>query len=209
MKTVGEILKQARTDQGISLATVAAKTKIQIKYIRAVEENEFDKLPAAAFVRGFIRGYSRVVGKDPESLLAIFRRDYDQNEQGQIIPRGLGGMEKKRWQWTPTLTGITAGVMAVTIFAGYVLFQVRILSRPPVLVIRAPVEGAQVEHNMAVTGKSDLDAAVTVNSKPVVINDQGEFSEVILLSSGEHTITVKATARNGKSKTIQRTVMVE
>ena len=89
MKTVGEILKQARTDQGISLATVAGQTKIQLKYIRALEENNFDKLPPAAFVKGFVRSYARVVSKDPEGLLAIFRRDYDQNERGEIVPRGL------------------------------------------------------------------------------------------------------------------------
>lgn len=209
MKTVGEILKQARTDQGISLATVAGQTKIQLKYIRALEENNFDKLPPAAFVKGFVRSYARVVSKDPEGLLAIFRRDYDQNERGEIVPRGLAAGVQKRWQWTPTLTAITAVVVVMTMFAGYVIFQLRILSRPPILEVTVPAENAKVNRNVEVLGKSDTDAVVTVNSKPIVVNDKGEFTETILLSSGEHTITVKATARNGKTRTVQRTVMVE
>lgn len=209
MKTVGEILKQARTDQSISVATLAAQTKIQIKYIRALEENSFDKLPAAAFVKGFVRNYARVVGKDPEGLLAIFRRDYDQNERGEIVPRGLVVARQKRWQWTPTVTVMMAIVMVITVFGGYLAFQLRILSRPPTLVVAGPAENAKVGRNVVVTGKSDGDATVTVNSKPVVVNEQGEWSETVLLSAGEHTITIRATARNGKTRVMQRTVMVE
>ncbi|OGY17055.1 MAG: hypothetical protein A2784_04730 [Candidatus Chisholmbacteria bacterium RIFCSPHIGHO2_01_FULL_48_12] len=209
MKTVGEILKQVRTDQGISVATVAAQTKIQIKYLRALEENKFDKLPAAAFVKGFVRAYARVIGKDPEGLLAIFRRDYDQNERGEIVPRGLVMGMPKKWRWTPTVTMVGVAVMVMTIFGAYLVFQLRTLSRPPILEVTAPTENAKVSRNVAVTGKSDRDATVTVNSKPLVVSDRGEWSETVLLSAGEHTLTIKATARNGKTRVVQRTVVVE
>jgi len=209
VKTVGEILKQARTDQSISLATIAGQTKIQVKYIRALEENRFDKLPPAAFVKGFVRAYARVVNKDPESLLAIFRRDYDQDDRGQIVPRGLAAVERQRWLWNPTMTWVTAVAIIVTVFVAYLLFQFRLLSKPPELTVTEPIEASKVSRNVAVAGKSDVDATVAVNSKEVVLNDKGEFRETLLLSSGEHTITVKATARNGKTKTMQRTVTVQ
>lgn len=209
MKTVGEILKQARTDQAISVATIAAQTKIQIKYIRALEENKFDKLPAAAFVKGFLRSYARVIGKDPEGLLAIFRRDYDQNERGEIVPRGLVTGMPKRWRWTPTVTMMGGVAMVMTIFGAYLVFQLRILSRPPILKVTVPTENARVGRNVEITGKSDRDATVTVNSKPVVVSDRGEWSETVLLSAGEHTLTIRATARNGKTRVVQRTVIVE
>jgi cytoskeleton protein RodZ len=209
VKTVGEILKQARTDQGISVATVAAQTKIQIKYLRALEENKFDQLPAAAFVKGFVRAYARVIGKDPEGLLAIFRRDYDQNERGEIVPRGpMLGMPRG-WRWTPTVTMLGVGAMVMTVFGTYLVVQLRLLARPPILEVTAPTENARVSRNVAVTGKSDRDATVPVTSKPVVGSEGLEWSETVLLSAGEHTLTIRATARNGKTRVIQRTVMVE
>ena len=209
MKTVGEMLKQARAERGISLAAVAAQTKIQVKYLLAVEENEFDKLPAAAFVKGFVRNYARVVGKNPETLLAIFRRDYDQDKRGQIIPRMSVVESQRRWRWTPTLTVVAAVVLVTTVFLVYLVFQLRRLTRPPALEIAIPQE-SQVftSTTVEVVGKSDTDAAVTVNDKPVIVSEQGEFKETVLLPSGTHTITVRAAARNGKVKTMQRTITV-
>ncbi|MBI4034802.1 MAG: helix-turn-helix domain-containing protein [Candidatus Chisholmbacteria bacterium] len=207
MKTVGEILKQARTLQGISIATVAAKTKIQVKYLRALEADDLKSLPAAPFVKGFIRNYAYVVGKNPDSLLAIFRRDYDQNKTGQVVLRSA--VISRKWQWTPKLTMISVTALVVTVFLGYLLFQLRLLARPPQLTVTTPQEEEVVRSNVEVMGKADADASVVVNNKPVIVNSTGEFVETVLLPSGKHTITVKATARNGKDRTILRTVIVE
>ncbi len=210
MKTVGEILKQARLAQGISMVQVAARTKIQVKYLRAVEENRLDSLPAATFAKGFIRNYARVVGKNPESLLAIFRRDYGQNETGQVVPRGwLAGGATTRWQWTPTATAVSLATLAMVGFAGYLGWQWQQLRRLPKLEISFPQENQVVETNVRVDGKTDADATVMVNNKTVIINQDGNFNDVVLLPSGKHTVTVKATGRNGKTRTIQRTVEVE
>lgn len=210
MKTVGEILKQARLAQGISIVQVAARTKIQVKYLQAVEENHLDRLPAATFVKGFIRNYARVVGKNPEPLLAIFRRDYGQNETGQVVPREwLADRATPHWQWTPTATAVSLAVMAVVGFAGYLGWQWQQFRRWPELEISSPQENQLVETNVQVNGKTDADATVMVNNKAVIINQDGNFNDVVLLPSGKHTITVKATGRNGKTRTIQRTVAVE
>lgn len=210
MKTVGEILKQARLAQGISMVQVAARTKIQVKYLRAVEENRLDRLPAATFAKGFIRNYARVVGKDPESLLAIFRRDYGQNDIGQVVPRRwLTGGATTRWQWTPTATAVSLAALAVVGFSGYLGWQWQQFRRLPELEISSPQENQVVKTNVRVDGKTDADATVMVNNKTVIINQDGNFNDVVLLPSGKHTITVKATGRNGKTRTIQRTVAVE
>ncbi len=67
--SIGKLLSQARQVKGMTTADVADKLKLTSRQIEALENEEYDKLPAAVFVRGFIRNYARLVGLDAERLL--------------------------------------------------------------------------------------------------------------------------------------------
>jgi cytoskeletal protein RodZ len=68
----GARLKQARLARGISLAQIAAVTKISARSLEAVERNDFSKLPGGIFARAFVRAYAGEVGLDPEAALQQF-----------------------------------------------------------------------------------------------------------------------------------------
>jgi curved DNA-binding protein CbpA len=74
----GAYLKRLRTACEVSLEELAEITKIGLRHLRALEENEFDALPAAVYVRGFVSEYARVFGLDPELVakgyLVLYRR---------------------------------------------------------------------------------------------------------------------------------------
>ena len=63
--TVGERLREARERQKVSLHAIAEKTNISVRFLDAIEKNQFDKLPGGIFTRGFIRSYAAQVGLDP------------------------------------------------------------------------------------------------------------------------------------------------
>ena len=69
---VGATLRTAREHRGLQVAQLAATTKIPIKYLHAIEDNEFDKVPRGIFVRGFIRAYAREVGLDSTAMIEQF-----------------------------------------------------------------------------------------------------------------------------------------
>ena len=58
--------------RGISLEEIAASTKIQIQYLQALENNQFDELPGEVFVKGFIRSYGKTIGCNPEDLISAY-----------------------------------------------------------------------------------------------------------------------------------------
>jgi len=210
MKTVGEILKSSREKHGFTVEQIAHFTKIQAKFITALEANQFANLPESAFVKGFIRNYAQVVGRDPNMLLAVFRRDYGQDTRGKVVPRGLiQPINQPRLRWTPTFTIITGLTIIITLFLAYVIIQFRSLSNLPPLEITSPQEGSTVSVLVTVEGKTQPQATITVNHQSVPVSDSGQFSHTISLSPGEHTILIEATNRSGKTKTLQRTIQVK
>jgi transcriptional regulator with XRE-family HTH domain len=68
----GEFLRRERELRHISLDDVAERTKINRRYLAAIEEGHYDRLPGEAFIRGFIRAYAQSVGLDPEDTLLLY-----------------------------------------------------------------------------------------------------------------------------------------
>lgn len=67
--SVGALLRQERETRGISLETVAEATKIGKNYLRALEEDRYQDLPAAAYLPGFIRAYATYLGLPVDELV--------------------------------------------------------------------------------------------------------------------------------------------
>lgn len=210
MKTVGEIIKNARIRKKLTRLQLAKKTKINPKYLKALENNDFANLPEAAFVKGFIRNYANAVSLDPEQVLAIFRRDYDQDVKGQVVPRGLvQTTTEKRLLWTPKTTMIAVVVLLTVGFASYFLYQYQLLAGAPPLEIESPKEQEKVKATITVTGKTDSQATVTINNQQVWVNPDGSFSQSLILPEGTRTIIVHSESRSGKIRSVQRTIYVE
>lgn len=66
----GGRLKAAREAKNLAPADVASKLKLTARQVEALEQEDFEHLPSELFVRGFVRNYARLVGIEPESLIA-------------------------------------------------------------------------------------------------------------------------------------------
>ncbi len=72
-RTIGEILRAAREEQGLSLEEVSLLTKVREKYLSAIEVDNWDVLPSSVQQKGFVRTYARVLEIDPGPLLTLLR----------------------------------------------------------------------------------------------------------------------------------------
>jgi cytoskeletal protein RodZ len=66
MGSFGEDLKKAREAKGVTVETIAAATKLTVRYLEAVEQEAFDKLPGGVFRKNIVRSYARAAGLDEE-----------------------------------------------------------------------------------------------------------------------------------------------
>jgi cytoskeletal protein RodZ len=68
----GAHLKSERELRGVTIDEVASKTKIHARYLHALENNQFEKLPGEVFIHGFIRSMAKVIGADENELLSAY-----------------------------------------------------------------------------------------------------------------------------------------
>ena len=76
MFEIGSSLKEARLRQSLDLLEVEQATKIRSKYLRALEDEQFDVLPAQTYVKGFLRSYAEYLGLDGQLYVDEFNSRY-------------------------------------------------------------------------------------------------------------------------------------
>ncbi len=84
---VGEVLAQARQEQGYSLDDIANQLKFSTRQIDALESGRFEQLPGRPFVRGMVRSYARLLNLDPAALLARLGGEPGVTDPNRIIAR--------------------------------------------------------------------------------------------------------------------------
>jgi len=65
----GRELKQVRERMGIELQTVSKETKISLKILESLEEENFEKLPALVYLKGFLKSYAQCLGLDSQKVV--------------------------------------------------------------------------------------------------------------------------------------------
>ncbi len=140
MKRVGQVLKEEREKRGVSLNEIAIATKINIKFLQAIEEGNLEALPQKTFVRGFVRSYAKHLNLDTVGILEAFQEEMGSTrpaapeptsvDVGKTTPSGGNaslpgttpplGLEEKRTTGTRLL--ITGG-LALLILLIFVIHQ--------------------------------------------------------------------------------------
>lgn len=210
-KTIGELLVEQRIQAGLTIETVAAQTRVKLEYLQAIERNDFSQLPAAVFVKGFIRSYARVLELDPQPLLALLRRDYKTTAHGALRPQDIIVSTTRQPRMPRTLRLLMIGTVVLAgVLGTYVTWQWLLLNRPPEVIITHPSELAEVESQFSVMGRTAANTTVTVNGQPVPLKPDGFFvTEVELPKIGIATIVIEARDPKGKSTVIERQVRVK
>lgn len=80
MGEIGDTLRESRIGAGVDVQQVEDATKIRAKYLRALENEEFDLLPGPAYVKSFLRTYSNHLGVDGRHLVDVYRAEYEPSD---------------------------------------------------------------------------------------------------------------------------------
>src|SRR5882762_2054721 len=80
---IGELLRLAREERGIALREISNQTRISMRYLEAIEGNDYQRLPGGIFNRSFVKAYARFIGFDETEALEGYAQYL--REQGQPV----------------------------------------------------------------------------------------------------------------------------
>ena len=86
MPEIGSTLRETRMRQRIDITDMEVRTKIRAKYLRALENEEWDLLPGPTYVKSFLRTYAEALGLDPKLLVEEYKLRHDPLETGDLHP---------------------------------------------------------------------------------------------------------------------------
>jgi cytoskeletal protein RodZ len=78
--SLGSYLRRERERRQVSLQDISAATKVQLKFLEALERDDYDHLPPAPFVGGFLRAYAQCLALDPDAIIAAYHARHDASE---------------------------------------------------------------------------------------------------------------------------------
>ena len=121
MPEIGDTLREARMRRRVDLGEVEAAIKIRAKYLRALENEEWELLPGPTFVKTFLRTYAQYLDLDPRLLVEEYRQRYERPSSHDLMPLGpgLGGRRQPRRRRSPWLAGpvVVVGLLFVALLA--------------------------------------------------------------------------------------------
>lgn len=127
LEGVGRRLRRAREEKGLSLAQVAASTRISERHLQLIEQDQFSELPARTYVFGFSRTYARALGLDEAEIVASLRAELD--NQTEQRPRYTPAFEPGDPAKAPPSAVVWASAIAVLLLAaGSYAFYARFMA---------------------------------------------------------------------------------
>lgn len=69
LKEIGDLLRRAREEKGLSIKDIQEVTKIRLRYLEAIDEGDFEVIPGEVYRKGFIVNYANAVGLDGQAIL--------------------------------------------------------------------------------------------------------------------------------------------
>ena len=207
LETLGVLRKQ----YGIDLDEIEKETKISKKYLTAIEQENFDELPAKVYTKNFIRQYAEVLGQNPAPFLEYYNRDIKKKQEPIKICRSLLTDTLPKWDFIITpklLRNIMLSLAGLVLFA-YLGFKVIGIISPPVLEIERPVANLiTYETSVEVKGKTEQEASVEVNGQRVLADQEGKFSIKLDLQEGINIVKISSFKKYSRANNVLREILV-
>jgi len=141
MEYLGEKLKTAREAKGLDYDQASKDTKIAVRYLQSLENEDFSDFPGEAYITGFLRNYGAYLDLDVQELLSLYRA-----LKIQELPIPVKQLLKKPSLLPKIAIGAAVVILALGVVGGGVVFM---MTRPKSIRAAMPISGAPVEYSMS------------------------------------------------------------
>ena len=197
-------LAEIRKKRGISQETVSRKTKIPIKYIKALEGGSIKMLPDILYVKNIIKKYLALFNIDPRPFIA----GLDMGRREKISPQKA--LNSQSLIVVPRLIKAGMAVLIVSLLLIYLIYGINKIFSPPFIAIISPLDKQTVsDSGLVVRGRAEKDAKIFINDEQVILDKDNGFSKEVNLQKGLNSIKISGVKRYGKERVIWLNVNLE
>ncbi len=204
--SLGKTFRRRRLELKLTLDAVATETRIQKRFLKAIEKTDYSELPHTVNSLGFVRRYSRLLGLNSKSAASKYlaqrgtlptpsRKSASVSLRAPLIGSRL-------------IIRLVLAALALVVLS-YIGWQLLILTSPPELALNSPTANQALStSSITVSGNTTPGADVRINGQIVYVADDGSFSLKLDLAEGVNTIEAVASNSHNRTTTLERTVVV-
>lgn len=176
-KTIGEVLRLARINQGLSLEELQRKTDIQLDMLEALESDDFDKLPSPFYARSFLRKYAWAVELDESIVLEAYDSGsmitYEEVDVDEIELSGRRRSNRKKRSLLPLFYFVLFS-LSILVFVTYYVWN---------YIQTQPTETTSANYNVvtttnATTSNQTTSPSSSSEASTVTVSGQGDVISV-------------------------------
>jgi transcriptional regulator with XRE-family HTH domain len=198
--TLGQTLKRARLKKKLSLKTAAQATLVRLSHLQDLENDNFASLPQEPYGSFFVKTYSQFLGLSSREMVAWFHRAANiiiedrELQAPQEIGFSIFSFLRSR------LRTILVGLVLIAGVTSFMAYEVAGMTQGPSLTVVAPSQNeiAVTSPIYKITGVADEQASVYIDGT-LVDQNNGSFSQDVVLQKGMNTVLVEAKDSLGKT----------
>jgi cytoskeleton protein RodZ len=136
VESIGEKLRLARETRGIALRDISEQTRISMRYLEAIEADDYRRLPGGIFNRSFIRAYAKFIGYDEQEAMDEYARTLSERGESEedaspkpfrsLVYTDDGGFYNRSPFMTLLLAIVILAVLSLGVWAGLHFYQRRV-----------------------------------------------------------------------------------
>ncbi|MET1247835.1 MULTISPECIES: helix-turn-helix domain-containing protein [Sporolactobacillus] len=217
MSELGQVLKEAREQKNLSLDELQEQTKIQRRYLKAIEDGDYGKLPGEFYTRAFIKSYAETVGLDFKSLTEQYPSDMPKVERQHVethvkppdgsenehSPKSLRGRAVRAKNWSSfvnkaiVVVFILIALMIVYILVTHLAGNQSKSSADQSSSNSVQYKGDSAPPSSSSSSSSDSASSSDSSSEQVLKKDKEEGTTTTYTLSGTDKFDVTVTAKSG------------
>ena len=178
-KTIGEVLRLARINQGLSLEELHRKTDIQLDLLEAMESDDFDKLPSTFYARSFLRKYAWAVELDENIVLDAYDSGsmitYEEVDVDEIELSGRRRSNRKKRSLLPLFYFVLFS-LSILIFVTYYVWN---------YIQTQPTETTSANYNIVTTTTNTPSSETPSSNQTTNPSSSTEASTVKVTGQGD------------------------
>jgi cytoskeletal protein RodZ len=216
VSTLGEQLRAQRERKGITLEQAAADTRIREKFLKALEDGDYQSLPGTVYTRGFLRNYAEYLDLETDELVVLYQRERvgpPEPQQSRTF-RPYRPVVRRSLIFRPVVFVPVFVIAAVGLFLGYLVYQFTTFATLPRLEVLDPANDTfAASQDLLVRGITVPDGRVTVRVFPgpdtfgdIHVGADGSFATTVALKPGSNHVEVDVLDAAGKTNRVTRTV---